>query len=578
MTRRELVILATLLAAGVALRLVALSQSAVEHFDEGVYASNLWFGPPDYAYPLRHLYAPPLLPALIETGMIAGLAPNLAALLPSFVAGSATIVAIWWFGRTWFSPAVGLAAAALCALSDFHILYSTAALTDALLGLWIVLAVQAIGFAYLRGDYRWAVVGGLFTGLAWWTKYNGWLPLAIGGTALPLLVLMTKWTSFKLSNKAPQPPTLRVLVLCMVVAAATAAIIWLPYLWSLQSQGGYAPIAANHARYVVGLSGWLDSLSRHVASQQCIEGYVSWIGVALAAALPVIMLRKEGLAWRGLACCAIASIVALLFAALGTSFVFVVAAAPLGLVASAIGLSKMPAADEATRRRQVGLALVTAWYCGLALATSCYWPYPRLLVPWLLAAWLGAAVLLDELTRHFLFATERKRGAWRLTSATTGVLGLAALVAFYHHMCFVHHGFHRESRLNLLVACRELIRDLDPTSQPRVIYVLGEPAVLFQLRTAGEPVVVPLQEIPTEPARDAGQPIATYLVLGPHSLGDAQVNQSQRAALARSNPIASHEYRPSLLVALDLYDPRNSDPNEQRERNQVKLYRLIADR
>ena len=113
MTRRELVILATLLAAGVALRLVALSQSAVEHFDEGVYASNLWFGPPDYAYPLRHLYAPPLLPALIETGMIAGLAPNLAALLPSFVAGSATIVAIWWFGRTWFSPAVGLAAAAV---------------------------------------------------------------------------------------------------------------------------------------------------------------------------------------------------------------------------------------------------------------------------------------------------------------------------------------------------------------------------------------------------------------------------------------------------------------------------------
>src|SRR5262245_40455949 len=106
MTRRELVILGLLLVACVALGLVALSRSDVEHFDEVVFASNLWFGPPDYAYPLRHLYAPPLLPALIETGMIAGLPPNLAALLPSFVAGSATIVALWWFGRTWFSPAV----------------------------------------------------------------------------------------------------------------------------------------------------------------------------------------------------------------------------------------------------------------------------------------------------------------------------------------------------------------------------------------------------------------------------------------------------------------------------------------
>jgi dolichyl-phosphate-mannose-protein mannosyltransferase len=577
MTRRELVILAILVAAGVALRLVAWSQSAVEHFDEGVYASNLWFGPPDYAYPLRHLYAPPLLPALIEAGMIAGLAPNLAALLPSFMAGSATIVAFWWFGRTWFSPAVGLAAAALCAFSDFHILYSTAALTDALLGLWIVLAVQAIGMAYLRGDLRWAVVGGLFTGLAWWTKYNGWLPLAIGATALPLFVLMTKWTNVKSPNKSLRLPTLRMLALCLVVAAATAAIVWLPYVVSLKSQGGYAPIAANHARYIVGLSGWSDGLSRHVASQQYVEGIASWISVAVAAALPAIMLRRDESAWRGWVWYALASIVALLLAAVGTSFVFVIVAAPLGLVASAVGWSRMPEADEAVRRRQVGLALLTAWYCGLALATPCYWPYPRLLVPWLLTAWIGAAVLLDELARHFL-AMEPKRVVWRLPSVTAGVLGLAALVALYHHTRLTHQGFQRESRLNLLAACRELIADLGPSSQPRVIYVLGEPAVLFQLRAAGEPLVVPLQGIPTEPARDAGQPIATYLVLGPHSLGGAQRNHSQGAALAGWNLIAGHEYRPSLLVALDLYDPRHSDLGEQRQRNQVTLYRLTTDR
>ena len=44
---------------------------AVEHFDEGVYASNIWFGPEaGYQYPMRRLYAPPLLPSLIEWSLI----------------------------------------------------------------------------------------------------------------------------------------------------------------------------------------------------------------------------------------------------------------------------------------------------------------------------------------------------------------------------------------------------------------------------------------------------------------------------------------------------------------------------
>jgi hypothetical protein len=41
---------------GIALRWGGVSQVALAHFDEGVYASNVWFGPEsDYAYPARHL-------------------------------------------------------------------------------------------------------------------------------------------------------------------------------------------------------------------------------------------------------------------------------------------------------------------------------------------------------------------------------------------------------------------------------------------------------------------------------------------------------------------------------------------
>src|SRR5207249_5587669 len=119
---RELGLLVAILLIGVVFRLLAFSRSAVEHFDEGVYASNIYFGAPDFAYPQQRFFGPPLLPALIEAGMIAGLSPNVAALLPSFLAGCTTIVALWWLGRSWFGPEVGLSAATLLALSDFHVI------------------------------------------------------------------------------------------------------------------------------------------------------------------------------------------------------------------------------------------------------------------------------------------------------------------------------------------------------------------------------------------------------------------------------------------------------------------------
>src|SRR5262245_61844857 len=77
---REWVLMGVILSIGIGLRLMAFSHSAVEHFDEGVYASNIFFGPPEFAYPMQRFYAPPLLPALIEVGMILGLPPNVAAL------------------------------------------------------------------------------------------------------------------------------------------------------------------------------------------------------------------------------------------------------------------------------------------------------------------------------------------------------------------------------------------------------------------------------------------------------------------------------------------------------------------
>jgi len=286
-SRPEFALLAIVAAVSVALRIAALSHSAIEHFDEGVYASNIYFGPPDFAYPMQRFFGPPLLPALIETtmtaGTLVGVAPNLAALLPSFLAGCATIVALWWLARSWFGPAAGIAAATLSAVSDFHVVFSTSALTDVLLGLWLVLAVDAIGRSLLNADLRWAIGAGICTGLAWWTKYNGWLPLAIEAAALPVLWFVTRPTAQQRWNW----------LCCFVLTTVFAVGIWAPYYFSLQPQGGYGPIAANHAKYVVGWSGWLDSAARQYFNLLMVEGAASKLSVPMAVILPAFLMRPN---------------------------------------------------------------------------------------------------------------------------------------------------------------------------------------------------------------------------------------------------------------------------------------------
>jgi 4-amino-4-deoxy-L-arabinose transferase-like glycosyltransferase len=564
MQRRELVLFLLVLFAGVGLRALALSRSAVEHFDEGVYASNLWFGPPDFAYPLRHLYAPPLLPALIEAGMIAGLPPNLAALLPSFLAGCATIAALWWLGRTWFGPGVGLAAATLCALSDFHIAYSAAALTDVLLGLWIVLAVQSIGLSLWRGDLRWAVAGGFFTGLAWWTKYNGWLPLAILAAAIPLLRL----SNFKGRGYRQ---TLHEQVACFAVVALVAFAIWGPYLLSLE--GGYAPIAANHARYVVGVAGWPDGLSRQIASQHVIEGWLSPLGLPAALAVAWIAGLKEWSSTTALFALG-AALAAWALAWLGSAFAFVTVAGALGI--AVLYGRQWKLADD---RQAVGLALVAAWWCGLAFATPCYWPYPRLVLPWLLASWVGTGVLCDRFLSVLGKPGASAANRWLVAAAAPLVL-IASAVGGWIARPPSGAITRNSDRRGLLPVVAQMQSELAPAagshgaSAPRVFYVLGEPAILFQLRAAGEPLVIPVQSAPTAAALDGNQPIATYLILGPHSLGQPEFQGDWHT---RHNPpwelLAVFHYEPSNLVQLDLHDPRQPAAVAQ-DHNSFKLYRL----
>jgi len=167
-----------------ALRFWYLDRVALSHFDEGVYASNLWF-PSGEGYPARQLYAPPLLPALIELCQGVWGAGTWQPLLPTLAAGCLLPIIVWWVARRWFGHEAGLLALWLAALSPTQTLFARSALTDPPLALAVLLGVAAASEGVARRNTFALWCAGACGALAWWTKWNGWLVLAITGSALP---------------------------------------------------------------------------------------------------------------------------------------------------------------------------------------------------------------------------------------------------------------------------------------------------------------------------------------------------------------------------------------------------------
>ena len=266
------------------MRVAFPSRMAIEHFDEGVYASNIWFGAEaDYHYPMQRLYAPPLLPSLIEWSLIFDRMGEPAShkinsfvpLVPSLFAGCLTLLVIWRMTREWFGPEAGLATLAIASLSDFHALYSRTALTEALMLLLFVAAVWMLQRAFSRGSYASLGLAGLLTGLCWWTKYNGWLPLAVGFGGLTIGFVVDA----RCRNQFVK------LTFFWLGTVAIAFAVWSPYLRDLQSMGGYGPISVNHSKYLVGFVGWTGSLSQQYANLCHFDGWATCVSVGSAMVL-----------------------------------------------------------------------------------------------------------------------------------------------------------------------------------------------------------------------------------------------------------------------------------------------------
>jgi dolichyl-phosphate-mannose-protein mannosyltransferase len=638
-----------ILVAAFALRAWHAERMAIEHFDEGVYASNLFADHLDFRYPDRHLYAPPLLPAILEWALILTGADPRSVMWVNVLFGTALVAAVWWTTRVLLDEGRGgdvfsfrfsvfskggrprsehgklktenslplplgpcpsaLTAATLVAFSDITIQYSRAALTDVSLCLWMTLAIGT-GVCGLRtGGWTWLGLSSLLTALAWWTKYNGWLPLAVLGAGVGGWIVCTGQRQFL-------PVLGRWMMICL-----GAIMLWLPCLWELQEHGGYAAVAANHAGYVVGWSGWWESMLRHLEIQRHYTGAATCLGLFLAVLVvgrgfapceamnhvgsrhpwcfPVTRgasLRVSSLTWLT----AVLLAVLTWFAGLVPVLAVLACCGVWGMTAGSGRLRHQAGSSDsaATTDARLGGWILAAWLIGLVVATPLYRPYPRLLLPCLIgamiAAGIGLSLLVHRLTARW---TEERRGAEgqqpTANSQQPTVLSPPSSATLILVCCLVLllAGVDRfpawQDRGALERIAGEVIDSIQSpeskavstlNSQPStlnsfVIYVLAEPGLYYHLASREDAGAVPFIAQPAsnlgmlEPGKTDPR-LPAYLLTGPHAREEREqlADRTERVTL-----IQSFAYHPSDLVLLDDIPPR--DLARKREAT-IELWRI----
>jgi dolichyl-phosphate-mannose-protein mannosyltransferase len=515
---------------GFAVRIGAASNSAVEHFDEGVYASNLFMGPDTgYRFPNQHLYAPPLHPAMIEWGMILfGLKTG--PMLPGVILGGLTVPLLWWMVRGMFGGVAGLIAALILACDDFHIAHSASALTDVPVTFWILLSVGWLASGIEERGWWRTVLGGAACGIAWWTKYSGWLPLAIVGSAVVVSGMVERQGWREVARRLGH----------WLVAVAVALAVWSPWLWELQGTGGYQAVAANHRGYVVGWAGWWESASCHLDNFCMWSRTIGWIGFDFGKILLAGSILGIGVAVRRT------------------------------VSRETVNLDRSPATPR-IHLVDLGVWCLLAWWFGVALSIPSYHPYPRLLVPWMLPAivWLGYCFVVTFATAfpgvmrgvvpEIAVSRETRRTELRVLIAIVCVV-----LALFSCPGTSRRTGTRASLRDLSRSVAERMTGPMPPGLSRLdtaIYVYGEPALVHHLRVLGYENAVPTSHLGFARQAVPASPVPTFVVIGQHARESARFAEQWAEVHPEGQPsrlvhVADMPVRVSRMVALDHQPPR----------------------
>lgn len=460
---RDWAVPAAVVTAAFVLRAWSLGDQGLDHFDEGVYAisARALEDGGARAFPDQILFSPPLYLGLVGlVHRLLGVAVDMAAIWVNVLAGTLNVALVGWLGSRWFGRVAGWSSASLLALSELHVSLSRAGMTDTLFALTFTAALGLVVEALQGTRLRRAVFAGLAVGLAWNTKYHGWLSAAIVGLAsLPYLM------------RAGEPARWRAATITLVVVTLTAMACYAPWAIYVQGHpGGYASLA----EYQSGMlrPEWITNLIRQARFQLLMDGPLGRAAVPAAIGVAYALRGTGGLSVLGLAL--------LSWFAGGPALLVVLAA---------IGVPFLLA-------RRHGLAgwAVVCWLVVWLVLTPLYRPYVRLVMPGVVALCLAAGPALAA------FAESSKPGARR------GVLlafPCAAAILFAGRGSAPTGDPYRAS--DGLRRAAAAILDEVPAGES--IVVLGEPALVHYLRVGGREGAEHLVRRPGSSALEALAPL-----------------------------------------------------------------------
>jgi len=521
-SRLEAALLLALIFLGFALRVYGLSSIGLNHFDEGVYAYSAYSivkpGGPYFLYRGQKLISPPFFFVLIALSyFVSGGPSDTAAFFLNVLLGTLSIVLIWWAGRRWFGPAAGVVAAVLLTFNGLHTALSRTALTDVAFALLFLLALTLITVALERQSMRFALLAGLSVGLAWNTKYHGWLTLVVAAAAF----IPFAWQSGMRIQSLVRPLYLG------AIMTVTAAVCYLPWAILVQLRpGGYAELTEHHKRYLS--LHWLRNLWTQIQMQMYLEGRLSRCSIFVALLCVVLVFG-----WRFRV-----TLKFLLILLLCASTVVIGGAGAAALLAllAVPKVFRKPASYPAW--------LVLTWLAVWLVMAPFYEPYPRLVLPFTIASYLLAGLWLATTVRQS--QQELGRFPWRPTLALAGIV-----VAAFVNLNPSPFDPWRPSR-----SMPEIASALNAIVPPGSnLDVMGEPSLLFYLRLAGRTAV----DDPFLGADDFRERSPLYLVIGFHAktlpyLRDLLKEQRDRLVQVQTFPMDPIDLR--LLDALDPYRAR----------------------
>lgn len=459
--RVDLVLLVALTLAGWCFR---ESAGGLDHYDSGAYARSAAAVAegrfPEGLHPHQHFLSPPAYFGLCGLLMKFFGVSEQVLFAVSAVFGALTIPLVWLAGRLWWGREAGFASAWLLLFSEFHVLFSRAALTDVMFAFWLLAAVVLFSLAERRASLRLALAAGAAMGIAWNTKYHGWFAgVAAAAALLPHLRPFDRARILATAGR-------------LAAAAAVAAALYVPWFLHVQGQeGGYARLAEEHARFLAEAARFPRHAWIHAQTQSWLEGAWTLWSVMFALGWSARSLARPGsgakpsswmvlvpLAGLGLACAAGGSAVVAILGALG------------GLVA----LRRWRATPE-----PLALALL------FTVTTPLYHPYARLLLPW----WILAILLAGSLVQRLGEWAASPAAARRLALASGGVailaLGISAAAGSLRNP--FEGGMSRLDATGLREAAFELGRLAE--DRGATIAVVGEPSLVYYLERAGRKVL-----------------------------------------------------------------------------------------